>query len=187
MTFAPATQFPEPQPWTAIMIYSNLSPVAVKSVLLRKHPEMVVDCVDFQTQIRDGFARERLMAVLSGVFGLLAAVLAMLGLYGVVSYIVARRRNEVGIRMALGAQQRQVMGMFLRDAARLVAIGLVIGALVSLVAMRGAASLLFGLKSYDLLTLSAAAALLAAVAALASFLPARRAAQLDPMIALRDE
>jgi predicted permease len=187
MLFAPAAQFPEPAPWTALVIYSNLAPAAIKNALLREHPEMVVDCTDFQTQIRDGFVRERLMAVLSGVFGSLAAVLAMLGLYGVISYIVARRRTEIGIRMALGAQRQQVMAMFLRDAARLVAIGLVIGALVSLVTMRGAASLLFGLKSYDPVTLSAAAALLTAVAALASFLPARRAAKLDPMIALRDE
>jgi putative ABC transport system permease protein len=89
------------------------------------------------------------MAVLSGLFGLLAAVLAMLGLHGVISYIVARRRNEVGIRMALGAQRQQAMAMFLRDAAWLVAIGLAVGTLVSLVAMRGAGSLLFGLKSYD--------------------------------------
>jgi putative ABC transport system permease protein len=87
----------------------------------------------------------------------------------------------------LGAQRQQVLGMFLRDAARLVTIGLVIGALLSLVAMRGAASLLFGLKSYDPVTLSAAGVLLAAVAALASFVPALRAAKLDPMIALRDE
>jgi predicted permease len=187
MTFAPATQLPPRQAWTAMMIYTSLTPAAVKSALLRKHPEMVVDCSDFQTQIRDGFARERLMAVLSGVFGLLAAVLAMLGLYGVISYVVARRRNEIGIRMALGAQRQQVMQMFLSDAARLVAIGLVMGALLFLVAMRGAASLLFGLKSYDPVTLSVAGVLLAAVAALASLVPALRAAKLDPMMALRDE
>jgi ABC-type antimicrobial peptide transport system permease subunit len=127
------------------------------------------------------------MAVLSGLFGLLAAVLAMLGLYGVISYVAARRRNEVGIRMALGAQRHEVMGMFLRDAARLVVAGVAIGTVASLLTMRAAASLLFGLKSYDPVTLSLAAVLLAGIAALASFLPARRVAKLDPMIALRDE
>ncbi|HEY3456394.1 MAG TPA: ABC transporter permease [Bryobacteraceae bacterium] len=187
MTFAPAAQLPAREPWTALMIYSNLTPSAVKNILVRNHPEMVVDCVDFQTRIRDGFARERLMAVLSGLFGLLAAVLAMLGLYGIISYLAARRRNEVGIRLALGAERQQVMRLFLRDAARFVIIGLAIGTLVSLIAMRGAASLLFGLKSYDPFTLALAGALLAGVAVVASFLPAYRAAKLDPMIALRDE
>ncbi len=187
MTFAPATQFPDQAPWTAMMIYSNLTPPAVRNIVVHNHPEMVVDCVDFQTRIQDGFTRERLMAVLSGLFGLLAAVLAMLGLYGVISYIAARRRNEVGIRMALGAQRNEVMGMFLRDAARLVVVGVAIGTVASLLTMRAAASLLFGLKSYDPVTLSLAAVLLAGIAALASFLPARRAAKLDPMIALRDE
>ena len=187
MAFAPAAQLPAREPWTALMIYSNLTPAAIKSVLVRNHPAMVTDCANFQTRIRDGFARERLMAVLSGLFGLLAAVLAMLGLYGIISYLVARRRNEVGIRMALGAERQQVIRMFLRDAARLVIVGLAIGTLVSLIAMRGAASLLFGLKSYDPLTLAIAGALLAGVATVASFLPAYRAAKLDPMIALRDE
>ena len=137
--------------------------------------------------IAASIAAPRFNTTLLAIFAAVALILTIVGLYGVMSYSVAQRTNEIGIRMALGAQQQQVMAMFLGDAARLVAIGLVIGALVSLVAMRGAGSLLFGLKSYDPLTLSAAAALLAAVAALASFLPARRAAKLDPMIALRDE
>jgi len=127
------------------------------------------------------------MAMLSGSFGVLAAVLAMAGLYGVISFIVARRRNEIGIRLALGAERGQVVAMVMREAGRLLAIGIAAGAGLSLVAGRGARSLLFGLKPYDPLTLVAAAMLLGAIATAASFLPARRASRLDPMAALRDE
>jgi ABC-type antimicrobial peptide transport system permease subunit len=81
---------------------------------------------DFQKQIRDGLTPERLMAMLSGFFGLLAAVLAMVGLYGVISFLVARRRNEIGIRLALGAERGQVVGMVMREAGRLLLIGMVV-------------------------------------------------------------
>jgi ABC-type antimicrobial peptide transport system permease subunit len=114
-------------------------------------------------------------------------VLAMVGLYGVISFLVARRRNEIGIRLALGAERRQVVAMVMREAGRLLLTGVVTGAALSLVAGRGARSLLFGLKAYDPPTLIGAALLLAMIAAAASFLPARRASRLDPMAALRDE
>ena len=142
---------------------------------------------DFQARIRDGLVRERLMAMLSGFFGLLAALLTMVGLYGVISYIVARRRNEIGIRMALGAQRAQVVSMVMREAGRMLMIGILAGTVLSLVAGRAASSLLFGLKPYDPLTLVAAGLLLAVIAALASFVPARRASRLDPLVALRYE
>jgi len=127
------------------------------------------------------------MAMLSGFFGVLAALLSMVGLYGVVSYMVAQRRNEIGVRMALGAQPRQVIEMVMREAARLLTIGIVAGSALSLAVGRGAGSLLFGLKPYDPATLVAAAALLATIAAAASYLPARRATEVDPMVALRHE
>jgi putative ABC transport system permease protein len=111
----------------------------------------------------------------------------MAGLYGVISFLVARRRNEIGIRLALGAERGQVVAMVMREAGRMLAIGIVTGIALSLVAGRGAQSLLFGLKPYDPLTLVGAALLLAVIAASASFLPARRASKLDPMVALRDE
>ena len=122
-----------------------------------------------------------------GFFGLLAAILAMVGLYGVISFLVARRRNEIGIRLALGAERGQVIAMVMREAGRLLAIGVVTGSAKSIVAGSSARSLLFGLKPYDPVTLVAAALLLSLIAAAASFLPARRASKLDPMAALRDE
>ena len=189
MTFAPLTQFPEPRPFTAMLIRSNLPPaVAISSLKRRfteKHPEMIAQFRVFQEQIRDGMVRERLMALLSGFFGLLAALLGMIGLYGLISYMVARRGNEIGIRMALGANRSQVLGMVMREALVLLSIGVAIGTALSLVAARGAESLLFGLKPYDPLTLIAAAGLLTAIGGAASWLPARRASKLDPMTALR--
>ena len=188
MTFAPAAQYPDPGPWALMMIHSNLAPAVVMSTVKRtiaeKHPEIVTASGDFESWIHDGLVRERLLAMLSGAFGLLAALLAMVGLYGVISYVVARRRNEIGIRMALGAQRAQVLTMVMREAARLLVIGVAAGMALSLIDGRWAGSLLFGLKPYDPLTLVAAAALLAAIASLASFLPARRASKLDPMDAL---
>ena len=191
MTFAPSSQFPAQGPWAAILIHSNLPQATAMATVRRRiaadHPEIVMEFGNFQQRIRDGLPRERLMAMLSGFFGLLAALLAMVGLYGVISYIVARRRNEIGIRIALGAHRRQVIVMIMRDAGYLVILGVVAGTGLSLLAGRAASSLLFGLKPYDPLTLGAAAALLAAIAAVASFVPARRASKLDPMAALRYE
>ena len=127
------------------------------------------------------------MATRSGFFGFLAALLATVGLYGVISYTVARRTNEIGIRMALGAQRANIVGMILREAALLLAIGLVVGAGLALGASKTAASLLFGIKPHDPVTLALAVATLALVAVAASFLPAHRASRLDPMVALRDQ
>jgi len=104
MVFAPASQYPAQRPWTAIMVYSSVFPEqAIRRKIAQAHPEVVTDWADFQAGICEGMVREKLMAMLSGAFGLLAALLAMLGLYGVISFTVARRRNEIGIRVALGA------------------------------------------------------------------------------------
>jgi ABC-type antimicrobial peptide transport system permease subunit len=191
MTFAPASQFPAQGPWMVMMIHSNapsaVVSAAVKRKLAARHPDVIMEFGDFQKQIRDQLTPERLMAMLSGFFGVLAAVLAMVGLYGVISFLVARRRNEIGIRLALGAERGQVVAMVMREAGRLLAIGLGTGIALALLAGRSARSLLFGLQPYDPLTLAAAAVLLALIAALASFLPAQRASKVDPMAALRDE
>ena len=139
------------------------------------------------SQIQRALLPERLMATLTGFFGGLAGLIAAIGLYGVMSYVVARRRNEIGIRMALGADRPAVLKMVLRDAAVLLATGVVAGAVLSVAAARAASALLFGLTAADPGTFVRAVVMLGAVAALASFVPARRAAKVDPWLALREE
>ena len=127
------------------------------------------------------------MALLSGFFGALAALLAMIGLYGVISYIIAMRRNEIGIRMALGATRGDVVGIVLRQTLWLLALGVGIGLLLAVAATSGARTLLYGLRPTDPLSLFGAAFFLAVVALAASFWPAYRATRHDPMKALRYE
>ncbi len=160
---------------------------AVRSTVAEVHPEIGLEFRVLTEQLKDSLMRDRLMAMLAGAFGFLAASLATLGLYGVIAYMVALRRNEIGVRVALGADRSSVIGLVLREAVLLLAAGLVIGTGLALWAGRAAGALLFGLKPHDPATLAGAAGLLAAVALLASYGPARRAARLDPMNALREE
>jgi predicted permease len=193
MAFVPALQFPIEADGPGLgMVISSTLPSAViseniKRALASSHPEIRTRFFELQQQIRNNLLRERLLAILSGFFGILAAVLVMVGLYGVVSYLVTRRRNELGIRIALGSTRRQIISLVMRDAGRMLAIGTVVGAFVSLLTTRGAGSILFGLKSWDPASLGFAVALLAIVAVIASFLPAFRAARLNPVEALRRE
>jgi putative ABC transport system permease protein len=194
--FAPTAFFPndqqeKPGQYDQVLIRSVLPLTtltsAVKRTVADVSPDISIGFQAFRTQIRDGLVRERLMATLSGFFGLLAALLATIGLYGVISYMVARRRNEIGIRIALGADRGTVIAMVLREAVMLVGIGTVVGIGISLAVAATADSLVFGLRPRDPQTLLIAAGALALVALAASYLPARRAAGLDPMIALREE
>jgi putative ABC transport system permease protein len=160
---------------------------AVKTAVAEVSPGIGIEFHVLAVQLRDSLLRERLMATLSGAFGLLAGLLATLGLYGVMAYMVSRRRNEIGVRMALGADRGQVLGLVLREAGLVLTVGLTVGALLALWAGRAAATLLFGLQPHDPRTLLAAMALLTVVTLAASYGPARHAAALDPMVALRDE
>jgi putative ABC transport system permease protein len=151
------------------------------------HPGTLVTYRTLEQDIRRSFQRERMMAILSGFFGGLGALIAMIGLYGVISYSVVRRRNEIGVRLALGAGAPAVRRMIMAEAALLVAAGLVAGTLLSLAAGRSAGALLFGLQPNDPATIAFAALLLAVVAVFASYVPAWRASRLSPTIALREQ
>ncbi|MCW5981566.1 MAG: ABC transporter permease [Bryobacteraceae bacterium] len=159
----------------------------VKNAIGEVNPAIGIEFRLMSRQLEDSLMRERLMAALSGAFGLLAALLATLGLYGVIAYMVARRRSEIGVRMALGAGRGRVIRLVLGEAGLLVVIGLAAGAVLALAAGRAAAALLFGLEPHDPLTMAAAMALLALVAFASAYGPARRAAALEPMSALREE
>ena len=147
----------------------------------------VYSVVTMGEQVERSLARERAVARLTGFFGALALLLAAIGLYGVMSYSVARRTNEIGLRMALGAPRFQVLGLVMRDTARLVAAGVAAGLVAAVATTRLAASQLFGLGAFDPPTVVTATLAMVAVALAAGFLPARRAAGTDPMVALRHE
>lgn len=191
IAFAPVAQDPDPDNFETLMIRSHALPEqtisAVKRRLAEANPEIRLTFHLFESDIRDTLVRERLMATLSGFFGFLAAGLAVIGLYGVVSYMVQRRTNEIGIRMALGAERMSILSMILLDALLLLGVGIVVGLGLSIALGKTTGSLLFGVKPADPITLGMAAALLAAVAAAASYIPARRASKVDPMVALRYE
>ena len=160
---------------------------AVRRTLHDVSSAISFDLEGLQDQIQQSLLAERLLATLSGFFGALAVVLAMTGLYGVMSYTVTQRTTEIGIRMALGAQRTEITAMILGKAATLLAAGLVLGAGLSLAAASAAGALLFGLKPRDPATLAGAALLLAVVTVVASLVPSIRAANVNPIDSLRTE
>jgi predicted permease len=191
IAFLSTSQDPRPGP-SAQFVIRSAAPIAetvsnVRNLVAQASPLITLGFQPFETTILEGLTRERLMAKVSGLFGLLAALIAAVGLYGVMSYLVAQRTNEIGIRVALGAQRTDVLSLVLRNAALLLAPGLVLGAFLSVAAAQAARAMLFGLKPSDPGVLVAAIVGLGFIGFLASFLPARRASRVDPMVALRYE
>jgi ABC-type antimicrobial peptide transport system permease subunit len=160
----------------------------VRRTLANINPDLtMISFKSLDYQVADNFNQERLISRLTGLFGLLALALASVGLYGITAYSVARRTGEIGLRMALGANRHDVVVMVLRRAILLVALGLAIGIPVALVGGRLMRIQLYGVQTYDPLTIAGAVLALSAFAALAGFIPARRAASIEPMNALRQE
>ncbi|HMF74597.1 MAG TPA: ABC transporter permease [Bryobacteraceae bacterium] len=191
IAFLPSAQDNSPNPSGTFVLRIDTSLgnfyKAATAAVAQVHPGIGVDFTVLTAQIQESLMRDRLMAALAGAFGLLAGLLAVLGLYGVIAYMVARRRNEIGVRIALGASRARVIGLILREAILLLAIGLAAGTGLAAWAGEAAASLLYGLKPRDPLTLGGAVTLLAMVGLFASYGPAWRASRLEPMEALRDE
>jgi predicted permease len=150
-------------------------------------PAISLSFTTLESQVDESLSRERLMATLSGFFGAVALILAMIGLYGVMAYNVAQRRNEIGIRIALGSARSRVLTLVLGEAGVLVTIGIVIGLVFAYATMRLMKAFVFGVNATDPAVFITASLILAAVAIAAGALPAWRAARLDPMSALREE
>jgi putative ABC transport system permease protein len=190
IAYYPLSQLP-PMRWANFVLRAS-GPAAslipsVKAAVGEVNRHISLQFSTLAIQVDQSLGRERLLATLSGFFGALALGLAVIGLYGVMSYNVARRRNEIGIRMALGAQQARVLRMVLTEVATLVLAGLALGLAVAVFSTRLLAGFLYRLEPNDPTTLVAACVVLAVSAVVAGLLPARRAANLDPMTALRDE
>jgi predicted permease len=193
--FRPMAYYPHsqrPQPLSNLVVRFNGSAEVViprlRQTIKQVNRNLAIDeVVPLAEHIGRSLVQQKLVARLATFFGLLALLLACVGLYGVMSYAVARRTNEIGIRMALGAQGANVLWLVLRESLTLVLIGLVLGLLSSLASTKTAATLLFGLKPNDPLTITLASLLLIIVAVVACYLPAHRAARVDPMTALREE
>ncbi len=190
IAYYPLSQLP-PMRWANFVLRAN-GPAAslipsVKAAVDEVNHDITLQFRTLALQVDESLGRERLLATLSGFFGALALALAVIGLYGVMSYNVARRRNEIGIRMALGAEQARVLRMVLGEVAILIVLGLALGLAGAIYGTRFLASFLYRLEPNDPTTLVTACVVLAVSAVVAGFLPARRAANLDPMTALREE
>jgi predicted permease len=160
----------------------------VRRTLANINPNLtVIDLHSLNYQVADNFTQERLVARLTMLFGLLALALASVGLYGITSYQVARKTSEIGLRMALGADRTNVVRMVMRGAFFQAGLGLAIGVPVAILGARYMADQLYGVRTYDPLSLLIAVVVLLVSAMVAGFIPARRAANIDPMTALRTE
>jgi putative ABC transport system permease protein len=186
-----ASQTTDPPAYMSIQLRTNGEPIAlapaVRQALTEPHPSILINFSTLSRQVERSLARERMLALLTASFGAVALALSMLGLYGVMSYAVARRRNEIGIRIALGADAQRVLRMVLGDVARVVAIGVVIGVGGALASGKLVTSFLYGMTPTEPAVLGLAVGTLLLVAIGAGLVPAWRASRVDPVVALRED
>lgn len=182
---------PEDEPWLEIDIRSQIPDAQVRAAVLDIMSELApgasVEFRSIETGFRYAAARDRVITWLAGGFAALALLLSAIGLYGVMSHQVIRRRQEFGVRMAIGAAPSSVMRMIVRQSAIVIGIGLVVGLAGALASGRLIAALLYGVTPTDPASIAAAAVFLSVITMTAGLIPARRAARVDPMIALRED
>jgi predicted permease len=191
IAYVPIAQNPVPYAWTPILVRSSGAVSGLAAAIAKRveqlNPAIVVNIVELRTQVRERIIREQMLAWLAGAFGVLALLVVVIGLYGIIAYLAATRRNEIGIRLSLGSTRMEIARLVLRDIIALLAVGLMIGLPLALAATRAAAALLFGLTPTDVPTIVSATALLATAALVAGALPAWRAARVRLEEALRTE
>jgi predicted permease len=190
IAYLAAPQDGQPTPLLSVVVRSEMAPASLTPAMTRAitdaAPGSFVTYYSVPGFIAESLKTETLMASLSGFFGVLALIIAVVGLYGVMSYLVARRRVEIGIRMALGADPPAVVRMVIAESGALVIIGVVAGVACAIVVSRWARTLLYALEPWDPLSLALAAGALALVSLVAAWIPARRASHVQPTIALRE-
>ena len=189
--YMPMEQHPYHSNELQVIVRTGSAPAAITSAVRKAsydlNPEMAVKFTTMEEMVSDSISAPRFRTFLAGTFALLALLLAMAGIYGVMSYVVTQRTSELGLRMALGAARGNVIGLVLSRAAVLAAVGLVIGAVLSLAVSRLIGALLFGLKATDPATYAMVLLSVASIAILAAAGPAWRASRIDPMVALRQD
>jgi putative ABC transport system permease protein len=189
--FMPYEQHPRPSAYLTVIVRTSAEPAFMSEVLRKKvrdrSAEVPVKFTTMEASLKENVASPRFRTLLFVVFAVLAVCLAMAGVYGVMAYVVGQRLNEIGLRMALGASQGDVLGMILKQGMTLAGAGIAIGLAGAVAAARLLTSFLFEVKPGDPLTYLGVATLLLMVAIAASYFPARRATRVDPLIALRQE
>jgi putative ABC transport system permease protein len=191
----PEVFFPYPQVPTPILYFSlrtatdprSLATSLREQIAAVNRGQPITDVQTMEARVASGSAPTRSVMLLISVFSATALILAVVGIYGVVAFLVAQRTQEISIRMALGATSSDIFGLVIGDGVKLAGVGILIGLVVSIVLTRLMTSRLFQTSATDPITFLGSAAMLAAVAALASYIPARRAMRVDPMVALRYE
>jgi putative ABC transport system permease protein len=191
VVYFPINQIPWGSQVTFLLRYTGAAgPLteAVRRTVAAIDPNLPIYRINtLEVEARESLLRQRLLAAMSMLFGAAALLLACVGVYGLMSFAVARRSKEIGVRMALGARRGEVLWMIVRESLRLIGAGIIIGVPSAVILMRLARSFLFGLTTADPLTLATAVAVLMVVALSAAYVPARRASRVDPMVALRVE
>jgi len=188
IAYLPAAQLPRQGQSLQILVASPVDVSgSLRAAVAEVAPSAIITLQSMPAMMRETLMSERLVATLSELFGLIAALLASIGLYGVISYSVAGRTREIGIRLALGADRRRISSMIVREAVELLVVGLAAGLLLAYLGGTAASSLLYGLEPHDPASLLLAVMAMAVITCVASLLPVRRAAGVDPMTALREE
>jgi ABC-type antimicrobial peptide transport system permease subunit len=177
---------------TSVVLRAGISPVSLVGTIREAIHALDSDQVIYNARtmddtIADSLAARRFSVILLGIFAGIALLLATIGIYGVVSYLVGQRTHEIGIRMALGAQRRDILRIVLREGGKMALLGIVLGLAASFGLTRLITSMLFGVSATDPLTFASVVVILLGVALLACYVPARRAMRVDPMVALRHE